>query len=120
MRVLIVDDSNTARIMCKRALPPSLLEGLLEASGGQQALDLCRAEKIDLMFLDLTMPGVDGYQVLEALQKDGASQPKVVVMSADIQLEALARIKKLGAIGFLAKPANLPKLEKLLRDRGLL
>ena len=120
MRVLIVDDSKTARIMCKRALPASLQENLLEASGGQQALDFCRTEKIDLMLLDLTMPDIDGYQVLEALQKDGASQPKVVVLSADIQPEAQVRILALGAIGFIAKPANVQALEKLLRDNGLL
>ena len=106
--------------MCKRALPASLQENLLEASGGQQALDFCRTEKIDLMLLDLTMPDIDGYQVLEALQKDGASQPKVVVLSADIQPEAQVRILALGAIGFIAKPANVQALEKLLRDNGLL
>ena len=106
--------------MCKRALPASLHENVLEASGGQQALDFCRAEKIDLMLLDLTMPDVDGYQVLGALQKAGGSQPKVVVLSADIQPEAQARIQALGAIGFLPKPANVQALEKLLRDNGLL
>jgi len=68
----------------------------------------------------LTMPDIDGYQVLEALQKDGASQPKVVVLSADIQPEAQVRILALGAIGFIAKPANVQALEKLLRDNGLL
>jgi CheY-like chemotaxis protein len=106
--------------MCKRALPASLQENLVEASGGQQALDVCRSEKIDLMLLDLTMPEVDGYQVLKALQDDGALQPKVVVMSADIQPEAQARIHKLGAIGFIPKPANVQALEKMLRDNGIL
>jgi two-component system chemotaxis response regulator CheY len=120
MRVLIVDDSKTARVMCKRALPASLQANLIEASGGQEALDFCRAEKIDLMLLDLTMPDVDGYQVLEVLQREGATLPKVVVMSADIQPEAQVRIQKLGAIGFVPKPANVTILEKLLRENGLL
>jgi hypothetical protein len=41
-------------------------------------------------------------------------------MSADIQPEAQARILRLGAIGFVPKPANVPALEKLLRENGLL
>src|SRR4051794_32201892 len=103
MRVLIVDDSKTARIMCKRVLPPSLRADLLEASGGEEALSVCRAQPVEIMFLDLTMPDVDGYQVLEALKNEGRSIPKVIVMSADIQPEAKERIERLGAIGFIPK-----------------
>src|SRR6185436_10669651 len=106
MRVLIVDDSKTARVMCKRVLPASLLSDLVEASGGEEALSVCRSQAIEIMFLDLTMPDVDGYQVLERLRSEGLSGPKVIVMSADVQPEAQERIKTLGAIGFIAKPAN--------------
>jgi CheY-like chemotaxis protein len=119
MRVLIVDDSKTARIMCKRVLPPRLQQDLVEASGGEEALSLCRSQPIELMFLDLTMPDLDGYQVLETLRSDGRAAPKVVVMSADIQPEAKERVEKLGAIGFLTKPANPAAVEKLLVEHGM-
>jgi two-component system chemotaxis response regulator CheY len=120
MRVLIVDDSKTARAMCKRVLPESLLQDLLEASGGDEALAACRTQSIDIMFLDLTMPDVDGYQVLETLKNEGLARPKVIVISADIQPEARERIQKLGAIGFFPKPANQSAIQHFLQERGLL
>jgi two-component system, chemotaxis family, chemotaxis protein CheY len=120
MRVLIVDDSKTARAMCKRVLPVSLQQDLLEASGGEEALSLCRAQPIEIMFLDLTMPDVDGYQVLETLKNEGLARTKVIVMSADIQPEAQARIERLGAIGFLPKPANQSAVERFLQEHGML
>src|SRR5262245_24349196 len=98
MRVLIVDDSKTARIMCKRVLPARLQEDLVEASGGEEALSFCRSLPIDVMFLDLTMPDVDGYRVLETLRGEGRKTPKVIVMSADIQPEVRQRIERLGAV----------------------
>jgi two-component system chemotaxis response regulator CheY len=120
MRVLIVDDSKTARIMCKRVLPASLQHDLLEASGGEEALSTCRAQSIDIMFLDLTMPDVDGYQVLEILQNEGLAKPKVIVMSADVQSGAQERIQKLGAIGFLRKPSSSALVAQFLQEHGLL
>ena len=119
MRVLIVDDSKTARAMCKRVLPSILHQDLLEASGGVEALAACRAQSIELMFLDLTMPEVDGYQVLETLRNEGL-KTQVIVMSADVQVEARERIQKLGALGFLPKPANQSAVENFLREHGLL
>jgi CheY-like chemotaxis protein len=119
MRVLIVDDSKTARIMCKRVLPARLQEDLVEASGGEEALSVCRSQQVEVMFLDLTMPDVDGYQVLEALRREGRTTPKVIVMSADIQPEARQRIERLGAVGFLSKPASLTAVEKVLLENGM-
>jgi CheY-like chemotaxis protein len=120
MKVLIVDDSKTARIMCKRVLPASMQQDLVEASGGEEALSVCRSQPIEVMFLDLTMPEVDGYQVLETLKNEGRQSPRVIVMSADIQPEAKDRIRKLGAVGFLPKPANPSAVEQVLREQGML
>ena len=55
--------------------------------------------KREIMFLDLTMPEMDGYGVLETLQKEGLNS-FVVVVSADIQPIAQERVKQLGAIAF--------------------
>jgi two-component system chemotaxis response regulator CheY len=117
MRVLIVDDSKTARIVCKKALPSALTADLVEASSGQEALDICRSQKIDLMFLDLTMPEIDGYTVLERLQAE-ATRPQVVVMSADVQTKAQERVKALGAAAFIGKPATLAAVAVVLRELG--
>jgi CheY-like chemotaxis protein len=106
--------------MCKRSLPALLQQDLMEASGGAEALAACRSQVIDIMFLDLTMPDVDGYMVLETLRSEGRDKPRAIVMSADVQPEARARIEKLGALGFLPKPANQAVVEAFLREHGVL
>src|SRR5262245_44352939 len=67
MRVLIVDDSRLARIMLRKALPPSLSTEVIEAANGTEAIRCVQSSRVDLMLLDLTMPDRDGYQVLKTL-----------------------------------------------------
>ena len=71
------------------------------------------------MLLDLTMPVRDGYQVLEALQEMGRTPPTIVV-SADVQTLAAARVMKLGAIAFLKKSLKPADLIEALQRAGLL
>ena len=119
MRVLIVDDSRTARMMLRRVLPPSLGVDVLEASGGHEAITRVTTERIDLMFLDLTMPEVDGYQVLKTLQESGRTPPTIVV-SADIQPLAQQRVRQLGAMAFVKKSLSQTDLASVLQGAGLL
>jgi CheY-like chemotaxis protein len=119
MRVMIVDDSRTARLMLKRLLPPSLLTDLIEVTGGNEALARCASEKIDLIFLDLTMPDRTGYEVLETLRDRGGA-PVTVVISADGQSRAQERVQSLGAVAFMKKPPARADLERVLREAGLL
>lgn len=114
LRVLVVDDSRTARLILKKALPRELLRDLTEADGGAQALALCEQHAFDLMFLDLTMPQVDGYAVLEKL-RDSSRRPKVVVVvSADSQLGARERVLSLGARAFLKKTPSPAEIAAIL------
>jgi len=119
MRVLIVDDSRTARLMLKRVLPAKLGAEIVEASSGMEALSRVATETIDLMFLDLTMSGVDGYQVLESMQKAGR-MPMTIVVSADVQPLAQERVRKLGAAAFVPKTVNQRDLTTVLETAGLL
>jgi two-component system chemotaxis response regulator CheY len=119
MRVMIVDDSRTARLMLKKVLPAALLVDLVEAGGGKEAVERCQSERIDLMFLDLTMPECDGFEVLEML-KAGGAVPRTVVVSADAQPLARERVVGLGALAFVKKPASREELERVLRESGLL
>jgi CheY-like chemotaxis protein len=119
MRVLIVDDSRTARMMLKRVLPPALTADVCEASGGSEALQRLNSDRIDLMFLDLTMPDVDGYQVLKTLQESGRTPPTIVV-SADVQPLAQQRVRDLGAMAFVKKSLSQSDLTSVLTGAGLL
>lgn len=118
MRVLIVDDSRTSRLILKKVLPPRLLENLVEAAGGSEAVEICRREAVELMFLDLTMPEPDGYQVLAMLKEAGAVPPTIVV-SADIQPKATERVLELGAFAFLKKTPSRTEIESVLEKMGL-
>lgn len=113
--ILICDDSALARKQMARALPASLNAEVTFAVNGLEALQHLKKEKFDLMFLDLTMPEMDGYQTLEAIQQQGIDI-KVIVVSGDIQPQAQARVKALGAIEFLKKPVDKAFLKTFLKE----
>jgi CheY-like chemotaxis protein len=119
MRVLIVDDSRLARLMLRKALPPSLPSEVVEATNGNEAIACVESSKVDLMLLDLTMPGRDGYQVLKALQ-DAGRMPPTIVVSADVQTMAAERALQLGALAFLKKSLKPAELTEVLQRAGLL
>ncbi len=116
--VTVVDDSKISRKMVIRALPPQWNIELTQAENGEEALAACRDGKAEVMFLDLTMPVMDGYQVLEQLQKEQFNT-FVVVISADIQPKAQERVKKLGAIAFIKKPVKTLDIENVLHEYGI-
>jgi len=117
--VTVVDDSKISRKMVIRALPSDWNIELTQASNGFEALDAYRTGKAEIMFLDLTMPEMDGYEVLEILQKE-ALNTFVVVISADIQPEAQERVKKLGAMAFIKKPVKTENITEVLKQYGII
>lgn len=118
-RVLICDDSSLARKQMARALPKNWNAEVTFAFDGRNALEKLRAGAGELMFLDLNMPEMDGYQVLDAILKEDLPVLTIVV-SGDIQPEARARVRKLGAIEFIKKPTDTDLVLQLLRDYGFL
>lgn len=116
--ILVVDDSAMARKMLIKALPATWDVEITQAGNGVEALEAYRAGKADVMFLDLTMPVMDGYQVLEALQKEDLNS-FVIVVSADIQPVARERVLKLGAIAFIKKPVSAEVMESVLKEYGV-
>lgn len=117
--VLVVDDSPIARKMLIRSLPAEWDVEIAQAANGVEALAAYRAGKVDVMFLDLTMPEMDGYEVLETLRREDLNC-LVIVVSADIQERAQARIRELGAIAFIQKPVSAAGLSEVLKQYGIL
>ncbi|BFM20991.1 response regulator [Gilvimarinus japonicus] len=117
--LLICDDSNMARKQVARALPESWDVEVSFATNGTEALSAIRAGLGEVVLLDLTMPEMDGYAVLEAV---AAEQLKclVIVISGDIQPAARERVTALGAIDFIKKPVSAATLEHTLQTYGLL
>ena len=117
--LLICDDSNMARKQVVRSLPKTWTVDVTFAANGHEALDAIRAGKGELVFLDLTMPELDGYAVLEKIKAE-ALKAVVIVISGDIQPEAQARVQSLGALDFIKKPINPDKLAETLTKFGLI
>ena len=116
-RVLICDDSALARKQMARALPESFEADVVFATNGKEALDKLRGHEAELMFLDLNMPEMDGYEVLAHILKEDLPVLTIVV-SGDIQPEARERVRKLGAIDFIKKPTESSLVLGLLREYG--
>lgn len=116
--LLVCDDSNMARKQLIRALPAEWPVSLSQASNGEEALASIRQGLGQVMLLDLTMPVLDGYQTLAALRAEGLSS-QVIVVSGDVQEEAVRRVRELGAQAFIKKPADPEILRQTLIDLKL-
>ena len=116
--VLICDDSGFARRQMERSIPDAWDVEISHAENGLQALELIRAGKADVMFLDLNMPVMDGYQTMKAI-RDEDLPTMVIVVSGDVQPEARVRMMAMGAIDFIRKPIDNDKLIDILRQYGL-
>ncbi|HCM46811.1 MAG TPA: response regulator [Colwellia sp.] len=117
--VLICDDSNMARKQVLRSLPEEWKNTVQMATNGAEALTILRDNSIAVLFLDLTMPGIDGIGVLQGIQKLKLDC-NVFVISADIQPEMQSKVKVLGAKEFLRKPIKADVLINHLQQHGLL
>lgn len=114
-RILITDDSALARKQLARCLPLFLNAEISFAENGLRALSLLKKQDFDLMFLDLTMPEMDGFETLEIMRRNKLSVP-VFVVSGDIQPKAQQRVLSLGANAFIKKPITQELLSDLLID----
>ncbi len=113
--VLICDDSALARKQMARSLPASLNAEISFAVHGRDGVDKLTQAEFKLMFLDLTMPELDGFETLEEMRKLGMTVP-VVVVSGDIQPKAKQRVLELGAKAFIQKPIDKAALNEVLKQ----
>lgn len=105
--VLLVDDSSTNNLLLESALKGQNFK-ITTAVNGEAALTILRKKEIDLVLLDIMMPGLSGYDVLEAMLKDEklATIP-VIVVTARSKFEEEKRAKELGAADYFEKPLKL-------------
>src|SRR2546423_6564556 len=104
--LLVADDNSVNRIMLSRYITKLGYQATL-VENGRQALEKLQAEPFDLVLLDVQMPAMDGYQVLEQLKADPRLRDLPVIMiSAVEELESVVRCIELGAQDYLPKPFN--------------
>ena len=105
--LLVVDDNEDNRFTLTRRLKREGYTNVVVAENGRQALDALAERPFDLVLLDIMMPEMDGYQVLEHLKSDMALRDiPVIMISALDELDSVVRCIKLGAEDYLPKPFN--------------
>ena len=118
INILICDDSVLVHKSITRLLQLCSNATFFYAENGKEGLNCLKNVDIDIMFLDLTMPVMDGFSVLKSLPVRDFNTT-IIVVSADVQLTAMERCLALGADYFLSKPFNNDELTKLSQQLGL-
>jgi DNA-binding response OmpR family regulator len=119
-RVLVIDDEPDVLLLCRVILEHAGHEVLMAASG-TEGMELARNERPDVIVLDLMMPQMDGYDVLQQLSVDDDTRSvPVLILTARTRAEDQLRGWRAGAAGYLTKPfapvsltANVDRLEHM-------
>ena len=121
-KILIVDDSPVARKMLKNSIPKDKGYEIFEATNGQEGVSKYEELKPDLVFMDLTMPVLDGYKATAKIMELDKNAT-IIVTTADIQPKSISNVMELGAFTLLKKPAkassivdNIEKVELKLKN----
>jgi CheY-like chemotaxis protein len=114
-RVLIADDDRIIRMLLKVLLEQDGYT-VLETENGQQALDVARRERPDLVIIDLTMPQMDGYEAIQRIRQEAAiASLPVIVLTAETGPGVEQRVLELGADDYLIKPFEADVLRARVR-----
>ena len=101
--ILVADDEKEIRDLLRLYLENEKYN-VIEAKDGQQALDMLRSNKVDLCLLDIMMPNIDGYHVLQELRKE-SNMPVIILSAKDADSEKILGLN-LGADDYISKPFN--------------
>ncbi len=107
--LLIVDDEPDMLSLLQRTISPEVNWEILCSTSGTEALDIISRTRVDLLLLDIKMPGMDGMELLERLKKSG-NGPTVIMMTAYGVIELAVESIRKGAYDFLTKPLDNTRL----------
>lgn len=117
-KLLLADDSKSARVFFRACVAGHDYE-ITEAADGQEAVKLYETVRPDAVFMDLTMPVLDGFSAIGRIREIDRDA-RIVVLTADVQKATSDRIMALGAVSILRKPPSretiVAELERLFPD----
>jgi two-component system chemotaxis response regulator CheY len=116
-KILIIDDSITARFTVRKCIPSDEGYEIFEAKNGTDGLKLFKDISPLITFLDLTMPDISGFEVLQEIKKIN-SKAYVVMITADIQKRTRNQAMELGAIDVMKKPPLPEHVHAHLKSMG--
>ena len=122
-RMLVIDDSPTIVALLKRMLQQNHYE-VLEAFDAESGIEIARREVPDLIFLDIVLPGMDGFNALRTLRRDPATRDVPIIMiSGNAQATEQFYVQRIGADDFMKKPFSraevFSRIEHLLDEQGV-
>jgi DNA-binding response OmpR family regulator len=116
IRTLVIDDEAPIRLLCRVNLEAEGIE-VLEAADGASGLEVARRELPDAIFLDVMMPGLDGWSVAERLLAEDATRViPIIFLTARADIRDRARGIDAGGIDYVTKPFNPVELAPLVRE----
>jgi DNA-binding response OmpR family regulator len=115
-KVLVIDDEAPIRLLCRVNLEAEGMD-VIEAADGPAGLEKARAERPDVVLLDVMMPGLDGWRVAEELLDDPSTAAiPIVFLTARAELRDRARGIDLGGVDYITKPFNPVELAPMVND----
>ena len=115
-RVLVIDDEAPIRLLCRVNLEAEGM-AVVEAPDGPTGLDKARAERPDVVLLDVMMPGLDGWQVAQRLLEDEQTgEIPIIFLTARAEFRDRARGLDIGGIDYVTKPFNPLELAPLVHQ----
>lgn len=121
LKVMICDDSMLARKNLVNVLKKCGVDNVIQVSDGQAAVDTYKAEKPDIVLLDVVMPVKDGITALKEIMEFDSAAVAVMVSSVGTQMHIREAVKT-GARDFLQKPASLEQItsivERVVREKS--
>jgi two-component system, chemotaxis family, chemotaxis protein CheY len=110
-KILIIDDAETMRRAVTDALTPAGFTVVTAQDGFRGIAALKETRDLALVIIDLNMPGMSGFGVLDWMRKDGSAHlPPAVFMTTEVSEATLSQAKKAGAVGWLVKPCRPEQL----------
>ncbi|PYQ02701.1 MAG: two-component system response regulator [Acidobacteria bacterium] len=114
--MLVIDDENDIRRIARLGLERVGKMQVIDASSGVEGVEKARAERPDVVLLDVMMPGQDGPATLQSLKADPATAAiPVIFLTAKALASELERLRSLGATGVLTKPFDAMTLAAEVR-----
>ncbi|SFM44839.1 sigma-54-dependent transcriptional regulator [Thermodesulforhabdus norvegica] len=111
-RILVVDDDNSHRLMLSTVLDEWGYE-VVEADSGDKAVALVRSEPVDLVIMDIRMPGIDGIEATKLIRQFNPALP-VIILTAYGSIPSAVDAVKSGAFDYLTKPVDLDALNAVI------
>ena len=115
-RVLVIDDEDPIRLLCRVNLEAEGME-VLEAADGPGGLEQARSQSPDVILLDVMMPGLDGWQVAaQLLEGEDTAHVPIIFLTARAEFRDRAHGLDIGGVDYVTKPFNPLELAPLVRD----